>query len=331
MDKLLPDAVIQRIPSIFARPELLSQLGWITNKLLYLTMPNYPPPVTGKYIDPLVDFAFKKIFGSEPNKDLLTAFLNEVFRGRKHIVDLVYNKNEHPGDLKDEGSAIFDLLCTGDNGERFIIEVQRAKQGYFKERALFYTSRLISDQAPKGKRNTWGYNIAEVYLIALLEDFTLEDSPANSYLHDICLCNRDTGEIFYDKLGYTYIELSKFVKEETELETDLDRWLYVLKHLSQMDKIPVYLRKPIFEKLFSIAEYTNLTKEEKTMYDSSLKYKWDNKNVVDYARQEGMEKGIEKGEYKKALDIAREMKKDGLPLVQISKFTKLSVEEIEKL
>ena len=80
-------------------------------------------PFTGKYIDPLVDFAFKKIFGSDPNKYLLIAFLNEVFRGRKHIVDLIYNKNEHPGDLRDEGAAIFDLLCTGDNGDQFIIEV----------------------------------------------------------------------------------------------------------------------------------------------------------------------------------------------------------------
>jgi predicted transposase/invertase (TIGR01784 family) len=294
-------------------------------------MPKNKPPVTGKYIDPLVDFAFKKIFGNEPNKDLLIAFLNEVFRGRKRIVDLVYNKNEHPGDLKDEGAAVFDLLCTGDNGERFIIEVQRARQGYFKERSLFYTSRLISDQAPKGKRSAWGYNIAEVYLIALLEDFTLEDSPANSYLHDICLCNRDTGKIFYDKLGYTYIELSKFVKAETDLDTDLDKWLYFLKNMPRMDRLPVYLRKPIFEKLFSIAEYTNLTKEEKTMYDSSLKHKWDNKNVLDYAVKEGIEKGIAEGEYKKALDIAREMKKESIPAVQIAKFTKLSIEEIEKL
>ena len=286
-------------------------------------MSKIKPPITGKYIDPLVDFAFKKIFGSEPNKDLLIDFLNEVFRGRKHIVDLVYNKNEHPGDIKEEGAAIFDLLCTGDSGERFLIEVQRARQGHFKERALFYTSRLISDQAPKGKRSDWGYNIAEVYLIALLEDFTLEGSPANTYLYDICLCNRDTGEIFYDKLGYTYIELSKFVKTDTELETDLDRWLHVLKNMSQWDKIPVYLRKPIFEKLFSIAEYTNLTKEEKTMYDSSLKHKWDNKNVLDYA--------VKEGKLEEAKAIAREMKKDGLPIAQISKFTKLSIEEIEKL
>jgi predicted transposase/invertase (TIGR01784 family) len=94
-------------------------------------------PVTGKYIDLLIDFAFKKIFGSEPNKDLLIDFLNEVFRGRKQIIDLIYNKNEHPGDIKEEGAVIFDLLCTGDKGERFLIEVQRATQGYFKERACF--------------------------------------------------------------------------------------------------------------------------------------------------------------------------------------------------
>jgi len=294
-------------------------------------MPKYKPTVTGRYIDPLVDFAFKKIFGSEPNKDLLIAFLNEVFRGRKHIIDLVYNKNEHPGDIKNEGAAIFDLLCTGSTGDQFIIEVQRGRQGNFKERALFYTSRLISDQAPKGKRSDWAYNLTEVYLIALLEDFTLGISRDSEYLHDICLCKRDTGEIFYDKLGYTYIELSKFVKAGIELETDLDKWLYVLKNISQMDRIPVYLRKPVFEKLFSIAEYTNLTKEEKSMYDSSLKYKWDNKNVLDYALQEGIEKGIEKGRYEEALAIARELKKEGLTNDFIARTTKLSIEEIEKL
>jgi predicted transposase/invertase (TIGR01784 family) len=250
-----------------------------------------------KYIDPLTDFGFKRLFGSTPNSDLLIAFLNEVFRGRKHIVDLVYNKNEHPGETKGEGGAIFDLLCTGKDGEHFIIEVQRGKQEKFKERALFYTSRLISEKAPKGRRSEWGYNIAEVYLVALLEDFVLDESPDGEYLHDICLCNRDTGKIFYDKLGYTYIELRNFVKANTDLNTDLDRWLYVLKNMSGMDKIPAYLRKPIFEKLFNIAEYSNLTKEEKGMYDNSLKYKWDNKNVLDYAVKEARLEGIYKTRY----------------------------------
>jgi predicted transposase/invertase (TIGR01784 family) len=205
--------------------------------------------------------------------------------------------------------------------------VQRGRQGNFKERAWFYTSRLISDQAPRGKRSEWAYNLTEVYLIALLEEFTLAISPGEEYLHDICLCNRDTGEIFYDKLGYTYIELSNFLKTEVDLETELDKWLYVLKNMSRMDKIPAYLRKPIFEKLFSIAEYNNLTKEEKTMYDSSLKYKWDNKNVLDYAINEAKPEG----KLEEARKIAHELKKEGLAVEFIAKTTELSIEEIENL
>lgn len=276
-----------------------------------------------KYIDLLTDFAFKRTFGTDPNKDLLIAFLNEVFRGRKEIKDLVYNKNEHVGDTVYEGGVIFDLTCTGNDGERFIIEVQRGKQENFKQRALFYTSRLISEQAPKGKRSEWNYNVQEVYLVALLEDFVLEGSPETEYLHDICLCNRDTGKIFYEKLGYTYIELIKFVKTDPELETELDKWLFVLKNMSSMDKIPVYLRKPIFEKLFNIAEYGNLTKEEKMLYDTSLKQKWDNKNVLDYA--------VKEAKHQEAVAIAKEMKNDGISIAQIAKFTKLSIEEIEQL
>ncbi|OOQ56914.1 Rpn family recombination-promoting nuclease/putative transposase [Mucilaginibacter pedocola] len=298
-------------------------------------MPETDPPKPGRYIDPLVDFSFKKIFGTESNKDILIAFLNEIFKNRKHIVDLVYNKNEHYGDTQNEGSAIFDLLCTGDKGERFVIELQRAKQGYFKERALFYTSRLISEQAPKGKRSEWAYNIAEVYFVALLEDFTLEGTTPETYLHNIALCNTETGEIFYNKLGYTYIELSKFDKSESELGNELEAWLYSLLHMPELDEVPSHLKTPIFEKLFGIAEYTNLSKEEKTMYDNSLKYKWDNKNVLDYAVQEaehrGIEKGIEKGEHQKAIDIARELKSEGLGIEFIAKTTKLSIEEIKAL
>lgn len=303
-------------------------------------IPDYPVNVSclvmmmlqkNKFIDPLVDFAFKKIFCSEPNKDLLIAFLNDIFGGHKQIIDLVYSKNEHPGDSADEGGAIFDLLCVGDKGEQFIIEVQRGKQENFKERTLFYTSRLISDQAPKGRRSDWAYNVTEIYLIAILEDFVLEDSPPDSYVHDVSLCYLSTRGIFNNKLRYTYIELPKFVKTAEELETDLDRWLYILKNMSSMDKIPVYLRKPIFEKLFNVAEYSKLTKEDKMLYDSSLKRKWDNKNVLDYAVKEAKIKGEIQGALETAIAIAAEMKKEGIPVEQIAKITKVSIAEIAKL
>src|SRR5690606_14788515 len=159
-------------------------------------------PTIGTYIDPLTDFAFKKLFGSEPNKDLLIDFLNGVFRGRKHIADLVYNKNEHPGETVNEGGAIFDLTCTGNDGEQFIIEVQPGNQGTFKRVAIFYTIRLINEQDAKGKRSQWAYNVKEVYLIALLEDLSLAAVGSDrGLLHDICLSTRETGKVFYEELG----------------------------------------------------------------------------------------------------------------------------------
>ena len=98
-----------------------------------------------------------------------------------------------------------------------------------------------------------------------------------------------------------------------------------------MDRLPVYLQKPIFEKLFNIAEYTNLTKEERDIYDSSLKYKWYNKNVIDYAKEKGREEGRGEGAHEKAIFIALEMKKENFPFAQIAKFTGLPIEEVEKL
>lgn len=143
--------------------------------------------MVNRYVNPLVDYAFKKIFAEEGNKDLLIAFLNEVLQGRKHIVDLVYNKNEYPDSLKNEGGVVFDIICTDDKGEQFIIEVQRGKQKFFKERALFYTSRLITDQAPKGNRKDWGHKLTEVYLVAIMEDFMVDNTMPETHLHNIAL------------------------------------------------------------------------------------------------------------------------------------------------
>lgn len=121
--------------------------------------------------------------------------------------------------------------------------------------------------------------------------------------------------------------MNKFVKEEAELQTGLDKWLYVIKNMSRMDKLPIYLRKSIFEKLFNIAEYTNLTKEERNMYDSSQKYRWDNKNVLDYA----VNTAVSEAEHKNTIKIATEFKKLGVPPADIAKATGLSIQEIEKL
>ena len=134
-----------------------------------------------------------------------------------------------------------------------------------------------------------------MYLVALLDGFTLDGKESGPYLHDIALCDRNTDKIFYEKLRFTYIELHNFTKKEDALETELDKWLYVLKHLSTMKKLPAYLHKPIFKKLFSVAEYINMTKEETMKYDTSMKRRWDDYSVMEYAKLKGREEGREEG------------------------------------
>ena len=249
----------------------------------------------GKYIDPLIDFSFKKIFGSESNKDLLIDLLNQIFREKKQIIDLTINQNENQGDTDDIGGVTFDLTCTGQDGEIFLIEVQRSNQVRLKQRMLCYGSRIISDMVPKGERENWAYKIPEVYVIVLLDGFALVDSPPDSHLHDICLCYSETGKVFYEGYSYIFIEFCKFAKKENELETGLDYWLYALKHASSKDDIPDFFEKPVFRKFFKIAEYSKLTKEEKEMYDTYLKRKWDYANALEFAREDGKTKGIEEG------------------------------------
>jgi len=187
-------------------------------------------PKPGRFIDPLSDFGFKRLFGSEPNKDILIDFLNTLFLGQKEIADLSYNSTEQAGDQDDYKKVFFDLLCTGKNGEQFIIEMQRAGQRNFKDRAVFYTSRIINELLPKGASH-WNIELKEVYLIAILE-FKLQNGPFGQYLHNIALLDTDTHEIFYNKLGFKFLELLNFDKTEAQLETDLDRWFYLLKHMS---------------------------------------------------------------------------------------------------
>jgi len=295
---------------------------------------------TGKYIDPTTDYGFKRIFGKDASKELLISLLNGLFRGRKVINSLEYNRNEHVGNTKDTGAVIFDLTCTAENGEKFAIEVQRSRHDNLKNRMLYYGAKLIADQAPDGGREIWNYSVTEVYVIVLMDGFRMPGDGNGSVLHDICLCDRDTGDVFHEKIGFIYVELENFTKQEDEIaeSNDLDKWLYVLKNMSEMDAIPKYLRKTIFEKVFDIAKYSNLTREEQEMYDASFKNKWDEYSIRTTAIMEGRQKGIQEGrleERKKAeeekLMFALNFKKSGLPTDVIAKNLGLTAEDIERL
>jgi len=276
-----------------------------------------------KYINPLTDFGFKKLFGVEPNKELLIDFLNQLLPTVHQIKDLTYTKNEHLGGSEYERKAIFDLYCESQSGEKFIVEVQKAKQNFFKDRSVYYSTFPIQEQAKKGD---WDFELSAVYTIGIL-DFVFDDhKDQNEILHTVKLKDQN-GNLFYNKLTYIYLELPKFTKSDTELQTGFDKWMYVFRHLANLQNRPDILQERVFEKLFEIAEIAKFTPKEKEQYEESLKYYRDLKNVVDSSKEEGK---IE-GKIERSIEVAKNLKKQGISVDVINKATGLSKEEIDNL
>lgn len=198
--------------------------------------------IKDKYINPYTDFGFKKLFGTEPNKDLLIDFLNEVILPEERkILDLSYTNPERTGWTKVDRKAIFDFYCVGKNNERFIVEMQMAKQDYFKDRSVYYASFPIQEQGRKGK---WDFNLSEVYTVGVLDFVFSEDKDEQKVRHEVKLEDQDC-QVFYDKLTFIYLEMPNFNKTEDELETTFDKWLYVLKYLPELENVlRNYKKKP---------------------------------------------------------------------------------------
>ncbi len=272
-----------------------------------------------RYINPFTDFGFKKLFGSEPNKDLLIDFLNQVLPVRHKIKDLTYARTEQLGNSETDRKAIFDLYCVGENGERFIVEMQKAKQNFFKDRGVYYSSFPIQEQARKGD---WNYQLSAVYLVGIL-DFTFsEDEVEKEVRHEVQLKDQKC-RVFYDKLTYIYLEMPNFSKAESDLQSNFDKWMYVLQQLPYLQNRPQALQDRVFQKLFETAEIAKFTPDEKNKYEESLKYYRDLKNVVDTS--------FDEGKAERNIEIARQMKEKGMDVNLISEITGLAVDMIEKM
>ena len=235
----------------------------------------------GKYLNPLVIFAFKKMFATDASKGLLIAFLNSVFEGQRRVADLVYVGDKHQGKGLSNGEFLLDLLCTDDEGNEFDVELQLGRHPNFKERAIFHAFRLIHEQRfDKPDIDIAVAQLRPIYVIAFLEDGSAGLLP-DEYKHDITMCGEDGAAIPEMALKIIIIELPKFIKTDGELETELDRWLYAFKNMGNIDALPVSMHQDVFKTLFSIAERSRLSDEEGIAYDSSLKYKLAYDLVVD--------------------------------------------------
>ena len=272
-----------------------------------------------RYVNPYTDFGFKKLFGTEINKDLLISFINSLLHGKEVVKDLTYLNTEHLGTGEADRKAVFDVYCENENGEKILVEMQRGVQEYFKDRSLYYATFPIREQGQKGE---WNYQLKAVYVIGIL-NFKFDKVHDNYYHHEVQLLDVETKEVFYDKLTFIYLEMPKFNKSEDELNGMFEKWLFVLRNLSRLIERPKALQERIFTRLFETAEIARFTKVEYDAYEESLKVYRDWQNTI------ATEKKISREEERK--EIAKEMKADNEPIAKIMKYTKLTEEEINQL
>ena len=276
-----------------------------------------------KFINPFTDIGFKRIFGKKINKDLLIDFLNALLEGERCVKDISFLDKELLPVFKKDRGVIYDIYCTDENGEQFIVEMQNKEQANFRDRALYYLSQTIARQGEKGAQ--WQFDLKAVYGVFFM-NFKLKGS-AHKLRTDIVLADRDTHEIFTDKMRYIFLELPLFDKTEDECENDFERWIYVLKNMETLQRLPFKARNAVFQRLEEIVDIASLTKEERLKYDESIKVYRDNLAVMAFERAEGRAEG----ERNKQLEIARNLKRMGMKEEAIVEATNLSVEEIKKL
>lgn len=280
-----------------------------------------------KYFNPYTDFGFKKLFGEEGSKDLLQDFLNQLLPPYHQIAELSFKNPEKIPSTAKERKAIFDIYCQTKEGTRFIVEMQKAKVNYFKDRSLFYSTFPIKEQAKKGG---WDFKLMPVYFIAILDFIYDEKEEQQKFLRAVSLKDQD-GELFYDKLHFKFLQMPLFNKTESELETHFDKWVYFLKNLENFDHIPAILNEPIFQKGFEIAEIAHLKPSQVEVYEKSLLEYWEFKNVKETAFGEGKIEGKIEGEKEGIKKVAKALKSQGFPLEAIMTATGLTAREIEEL
>ena len=282
----------------------------------------------GKFINPFTDVGFKRIFGQEINKDLLVDFLNALLEGERQVKDITVLDKEQLPVFEDDRKLIYDVYCTDENDEQFIVEMQNQSHLNFRSRTVYYLSQAIARQGERGSK--WMYDLKAVYGVFFL-NFPMPGTKAHKLRMDIVPSDRDTHELFSDKMRYIFIELPSFAKEEDECMNDFERWIYVLKNMDTLKRMPFRARKSVFEKLEEVVTLSSLTRAEREKYDESLKTYRDRLAEMAFAQQEGREKGRAEGRAEEKLKNARSMKAAGISPELIAQITGLTPEAIAEL
>ena len=305
----------------------------------------------GKYINPFTDWGFKRLFGQEFSKDLLISFLNDLLVGELQVKNVVFKDKEELPSTKDQRGIIYDVYCETDKGERFILEMQNRWQPNFLDRSICYACRSVLEQVDKGKKERENaYRFLPIYTVCFM-NYMPGHEELSKFRTDIVLADKESGEIASNKLRFIYLVLPLFKKNVD----DFDKWIYVLKHMEALSRMPFTAQKEIFKQLEEYADSHRLTRKEWEAYENSLWIARDNMACMAAAENaakekgmaegraegraegmakgmaEGMAKGMAEGKTKAIIETAKRLLNMGLDMEQVAQGTGLSIEEVRKL
>ena len=301
-----------------------------------------------QFISPQNDFAFKRIFGNEQHKEILISFINSVLdlSGERQVVEVELANPYQVPRLEQFKETILDINATCQSGHKFIVEMQVERQRLFHKRALYYSSKAYVEQLASGIDYP---ELKQVYFIGVL-NFNFTDN--SSYLSRHLILDTATREQRISDFEFCFIELPKFAKHESELQSIVDKWIFFLKYLGSRsgedkDFARIFAEEPPLLRALEIARYHSLSRDELSIYEAQEErrrsdaetartYKLDKQEEV---REEGRAEGLVEGEQigikkgrKEGLQIAaKALEKRGFSTKAIADALQLDIAQVLEL
>jgi len=270
-----------------------------------------------KFLNPCIDVAFKKIFGSEEHKRVTISFLNSIleYKGKQLIKDVQFlNIEQHPY-LQDKKENYLDILCTDGADKTYIIEIQVENVKAFGKRIVFYGTKTYALQL--GAKQSY-HHLEPVIAIAVLGFTLFPTKKKYKSIHKIL--DIETHENDLQELTFAFVELPKFNKTENELVSDEDKWLYFLKNIDTQKSVPAPLKEKEFGQACHAVERMTWSEAELNAYDDAI------------IRATDLQGALEMAEIKGKTKVAQNLLKTGkFSIEDITQATGLSIDEIEQL
>ena len=300
-----------------------------------------------KYINPTTDFGFKRIFKDE---EITREFLNALLLKddpAMHIKSVTITDGEYDESSKDVRRVIYDVHCTTDTGEQFVIEMQNDPQTFFSERIVFYLSRAASMQQSKGllkrtdengveQKEEWNYHLKRIYGVFFMN--FKDDNKENKYgLSHFAFMETKEGFVDTEVFQYWKIQMPIYREmKESDCKDDIDKWLFNLSNMDTMETALSFTDEmPVFKRLEKMATYAALTPQQQMQYNDSFNNYLAYMGQQEYKLREGIKigraEGRAEGEKNNAISTARKMKLKGYSIDEIAELTGLTQSEINEL